>query len=177
VTYTLKLVETPPAGDGWVRQGAAPATPSIRVTLSYAIDVTVDPMAGDSRPSVSVSWTGLGSGSEGVGFTTSNSGRFEGTRDFTFPGPSYTASGDLTAQITLPPAYAGSAYVIGHFTYAFDMMGTTGGSAVYTRQVPTNPPTNPPSTIPEPREWAMMAGIPLAAFACARRLRVHRRQC
>jgi len=83
----------------------------------------------------------------------------------------------LSAQITLPPAYAGSAYVIGHFTYDFDMIGSTGGSAVYTRQVPTNPPTNPPSTIPEPGEWAMMAGIPLAAFACARRLRVHRRQC
>ncbi len=170
VTYTLKLVETRPPGDGWVRQGEAPAAPSIRVTLTYAIDVTVDPEAGDTRPSVSVSWTGLGSGSGGVGFTTSFSGKFEGSRDFTFPGPSYTATGDLTARITLPPAYAGSAYVIGHFTYDFDMIGSTGGSATYTRQVPKEPTTNPPSTIPEPREWAMLAGLPLAAFGCARRL-------
>lgn len=171
VTYTLKLVETRPPGDGWVRQGEAPAAPSIRVTLTYAIDVTVDPEAGDTRPSVSVSWTGLGSGSGGVGFTTSFSGKFEGSRDFTFPGPSYTATGDLTAQITLPPAYAGSAYVIGHFTYDFDMIGSTGGSATYTRQIPKEPTTNPPSTIPEPRKWAMLAGLCLAAFGCARRLR------
>lgn len=167
VTYMLQLVETPPSGDGWVRQGAAPAAPQIRVTVSYSIDVRISPIPGDQAPSVSLSWSGLGGGN----MTTSNTGRLEGSNDFSKDGPSYTATGDLTGQISLPPGYAGSVNVLSSFDYSFDTVGTTAGTSTYTRQVP-----GPHSSVPEPREWAMMAGIPLAAFACARRLRLHHRQ-
>ena len=167
VTYTLQLVETPPSGDGWARQGAAPAAPQIRVTVSYSVDVRISPSTGDQAPSVSLAWSGLGGGN----MTTSNTGRLEGSNDFSKDGPSYTATGDLTGQISLPPGYAGSVNVLSSFDYSFDTIGTTAGTSTYTRQVP-GPHT--PSSIPEPREWAMMAGIPLAAFACARRLRLRR---
>lgn len=169
VTYTLELKEFPPLWEGWARQGAAPAPPQIRVTTNSNLSITVAPMPGDVAPSVSVSWNGLGSGT----LSTTVDRSYSSTQSWVFPGRSYTATGDLDGQIALPSVYAGSASLWATFGYSFAMEGITSGTSTYTRQVP-GPHT--PSSVPEPREWAMLAGLPLAAFACARRLRLHRRQ-
>ena len=171
-TYTLTLKETPPDGGGWVRVGDAPPTPEIQVTIKYRVEAQIVYTGLKPTAEIRAFW----SGPFPQLFKTGTWTTWENSDQFAVEGPSYSGEGKISVSLVEElPWYLRTQIsywkMDASWTFEFEPLGPTTGSSTYTRQVPGSH-----SSVPEPREWAMMAGLPLAAFACARRLRPHRRQ-